>query len=69
MQQRVVLVQIVNVSDVVKTKNDVVQTTKNVRVLCVDVLIEEKNVRVQLHDVHVKIVNVNDVAKINSHEY
>jgi hypothetical protein len=65
-QLLVVHVQIVNVNDVVKT-NDVVQTRRNVRVLYVDVLTEEKNVHVLLQDVHVKTVSASDVVKINNH--
>ena len=64
-QRLVVLVQIVNVKDVVKT-NDVVQTRRNVLVLYVDVLTEEKNVHVLLQDVHVRTVSANDVVKINN---
>jgi len=67
-QQQVALVWTVNVSDAVKTRNDVVMTTKNVLVLCVDAQMDEMNVRVQQQVALVWTVNVSDVVKINNHD-
>jgi hypothetical protein len=55
------------VKDVAKIRNDVVQIAKNVRVLCVNVLTDEKNVLVQLPVVLVQIVHANDVAKTSNY--